>query len=460
MLNIKIPVIYDFIKYFGTREIEEKAKQHGFIKRNDGKLQAVTFVKAFTIGLWGVTDVTLTKIAHICENAQEGLFYTKQALHPRLKHGVELLKDMFVSAMDFAMRKAVRIYESGLLSKFNNIYLCDATSLCLPDKLRKDFGGHEGLHRNKKAFLKIQTLYNIATRSFKDIQIRKATENDKKYLRDIFDILKKGDLIIYDLGYFCIDIFRHIASIGGYYVSRVQSNTIFYANMEVSEKKPMNIKDVLKKSNGIVDMNICIGKKRRDRIETRILAIKLPANIANERIRRANKNRKRSRGALTDYQKMILSWNIVITNAPEQMLSLEEAINFYKMRWQIEIMYKAWKSHLRFSDVGFGGKAQQECLLYGRLIVITLMTTVYSKYYHILFSLKKHEISILKFFSLVGLNTKTFLKAIIAGIGGVKELMDLFSKIALHSIYEKRIKRKTTLQQFTAYLYVELENCG
>jgi len=459
MLNINISVITDFIKYFGERQIEEKAIQSGFTKRKDAKLHAATFLKAFTIGLWGINNVTLSKIIQVCEEIQDGLIYTKQALHQRLEPGSELMKSMFLSAMDFTLKKSNNVYSSGLLSKFNNIYICDATSICLPDKLRKYYGGHEGLNRDKKAFLKIQTMYNIATKGFKDIQVRKAAENDRKYLREVLGTFRKGDVIVYDLGFFSTDIFFNIAKAGSYYLSKVQNKTVFYSDMDVSDKKPLPIKDILKKNTDIVEINVFVGQKRTKRVPVRLIAERLPESIANEKIRKAVKKASRSKVTLTDYQRMMLSWNIVITNIPQDILSPKDALNLYKIRWQIEIMFKAWKSHINFEDVGLGGRAQQECILYGRLILITLMTTVYSQFYKIILSSKKQELSILKFFSLLRFNVVYILYLINMGTKSVIKLMDIFIKTSLKSLYEKRT-RKTTFQLFGDYGYTQLENCG
>ena len=38
-------------------------------------------------------------------------------------------------------------------------------------------------------------------------------------------------------------------------------------------------------------------------------------------------------------------WNIYVTNAGQELLSLDEVLVLARMRWQIELMFKLWKSH-------------------------------------------------------------------------------------------------------------------
>src|SRR5262249_44286131 len=37
-------------------------------------------------------------------------------------------------------------------------------------------------------------------------------------------------------------------------------------------------------------------------------------------------------------------WTILVTNVPEEMLTLPEAVVLYRARWQVELLFKRWKS--------------------------------------------------------------------------------------------------------------------
>lgn len=456
MLNINIAAISDFIKYFGSRQIEERAKNVGFIRRNDGKLNAGTFIKAFTVGLWGCHQASLPKVVQVCESIQEGLCITKQALHQKLKSGAELLKEMLSEAMGYALRHSGRVQYGSLLDKFKNIYVCDATHLALPDKLDQYYKGCGGTSKSK-AVLKIQTMFNLVTRSFKDIQVREGVEADKLYTEDILRILNKDDLVIQDLGYFKRDFFNDVSKKKAYYLSKIGAKTVFYEELKTPENRPVPLENIFNETAQLLDIPVCMGQDKKTRLPVRLVAVKLSADAVNERLRKAyrkNKNRNISKA-----QKTLLSWNIVITNAPENKLPAQLVLELYKMRWQIELVFKAWKSHLGLRDVAYGGKDQVDCMLYGRLIVITLMTTIFSRFYALMLNENNRELSILKYFSHLRYMAETILKLINQGRDSSFVMSMVFSKTASKSLCEKR-KRKTTLETVLEFTIPKLAVSG
>ena len=50
----------------------------------------------------------------------------------------------------------------------------------------------------------------------------------------------------------------------------------------------------------------------------------------------------------------------------------------YKIRWQIELLFKVWKSQLNFNYLEGTKSERIYCLIYARLLAIILILTVYS----------------------------------------------------------------------------------
>ena len=74
--NISVADKMNLIKMFTQRQIEGKANEVDFSKRNSG-LEAITFFKAFTFELWNIHEITLDIIAGKCEDLQYGLSLSK-----------------------------------------------------------------------------------------------------------------------------------------------------------------------------------------------------------------------------------------------------------------------------------------------------------------------------------------------------------------------------------------------
>ena len=60
--------------------------------------------------------------------------------------------------------------------------------------------------------------------------------------------------------------------------------------------------------------------------------------------------RKRKAAPRHGRRMALAAWNVVITNIPQDLLSLEEAFVLTRVRWQIELLFKLWKSHGRVDE--------------------------------------------------------------------------------------------------------------
>ena len=88
-----ISVIEDFINMF-TKDFENLGKETGFIKR-EGNLKATRFIIAFSLALLDIHKLSLKNIATKCEEYQNDLKISKQAIFSRLESGKVLMKAAF-----------------------------------------------------------------------------------------------------------------------------------------------------------------------------------------------------------------------------------------------------------------------------------------------------------------------------------------------------------------------------
>jgi hypothetical protein len=61
-------------------------------------------------------------------------------------------------------------------------------------------------------------------------------------------------------------------------------------------------------------------------------------------------------------------WTVLITNVPRSRLSLAEAMVLMRPRWQIELLFKVWKSHGRVDDWRTKNPTRILCEVYAKLI--------------------------------------------------------------------------------------------
>jgi hypothetical protein len=349
--------------------------------------------------------------------------------------------------MAHAAKKILPTDTMEVLKQFRDVHICDSSVVSLPDKLEKQHKGLGGT--NAKAAIKVQAVFSVISRTFKMIEILAATGNDSSKTTDLAAKLLMMELIIFDLGYYNAKAFRDIDEKGAFFISRVKSNTVFYERNPRKADKYIKIditKDLKLYNKKTEDKWIYIGGTTNNRMKVRLVAVRLPNPIAAERIRKARKKAKSKGRELTKGEIRLLAWNVMITNVPEDMMQAKTICELYRIRWQIELIFKCWKGCFGIDEMDNVGDKYFECLMYGRLIVITLMTTVYSWLVYMLYSQSRELLSFLRFFK--NLREKLYALVVIFQASRLDKnsLKDLFVGVVQKSKLEKR-KRKTTEQE-------------
>jgi hypothetical protein len=64
----------------------------------------------------------------------------------------------------------------------------------------------------------------------------------------------------------------------------------------------------------------------------------------------------------------LCDWTILVTNVPRSLLSVEEAVAVARMRWQIELIFKLWKSRGGIDRYRSSKPQAVLCEFYGKLL--------------------------------------------------------------------------------------------
>jgi hypothetical protein len=87
-----------------------------------------------------------------------------------------------------------------------------------------------------------------------------------------------------------------------------------------------------------------------------------------ERRRKAKANAQRKGRTLSAEKLTWLQWNVYITNVPQTMLTFDQTVLLYRLRWQIELLFKLWKSEAQLDRVAGRLRERVLCEIYAKLI--------------------------------------------------------------------------------------------
>jgi hypothetical protein len=439
-MKISSSLIIHFIRFFSNAKIMEIAIASGFIKRRRSLLPD-TIVKVFVFGLITIINPSLNQIASKCEEFQLGLTISKNAVFKKLPSAANLLKSIFANAMTMTISKVLPINTARILSQFKDVKICDSTKITLPDKLTEIWPGLGG--RNARASLKIQGIYSLLSSSFTSLELTKSPGSDTVYSKRLLDLVDKGELLITDLGYYCKDFFNKISEKGAYFLTRVRTNTIVCQEQN-GEIKHFNLAQFIN-SQDTIDEEVFIGVPHQKQLKCRLIAIRLPVEVVNERRRKANQKAKQQDKQLTKDEIAALAFNIIITNVSKRQLPPQAALDLYRARWQIELVFKACKSYLKLDKIGLCGQHQLECLIYGRLIAVITTFLLYNMVYSEFYRNYKKGISILLFTKLITDKYKSICENMKLTIKAITNIEFILYNISKRSLHEKRSK-KTSLE--------------
>ena len=128
----------------------------------------------------------------------------------------------------------------------------------------------------------------------------------------------------------------------------------------------------------------------------RLIAVRMPEAIVNERRRQAHAVAKQRGYTPSQAHLALLAWNLFITNVPATVWPPQTVGVAYSLRWQVELVFKTWKSGLHLATVTTTTKHSTLCYLYGRMLLILLTAALGSPLRAAVWQQQQRELSLLK----------------------------------------------------------------
>ena len=381
-------------------------------------------------------------------NQQFAIDMSKEALHKRFTpQSVKFLEALIKEQLS---QQLVLSKDETLNKHFQRIKIKDSSKFSLPEIYHGDYPGF-GNFSKKNGLMNLQYEYDLVSGNWSYMKLTNCRRNDQQDSKETVDLITKGDLYIRDLGYITPTYLKSVIKKEAFFINRMPSG----ANIYSLDKERIDWSDIHAKLNKMgtnaMEMNVLIYQK--DMIQCRLVIERVSNDEYVKRLKHA-KNRAKSQGVgLSDKHKARCRYNAYMTNVDSKILPIKKIREVYYLRWQIELVFKTWKSFFEINKVKKVKKERMECQLLAKLLWILLHWQLFKTCnQYVQRKQPARGVSVLKFFKRCLSFSQTLREVVLKKRSLEKWLQNVFLPLIDNTACEAPWKKQTHYQIKKAFL--------
>lgn len=318
--------------------------------------------------------------------AEHSIALSKQGLDNRFSSSsIAFSKSLLEEAI---AKQVIDVPVFNSIEIFNRIQIKDSTKFNINELFKDEFPGSGG--SGSQAGVSIQFEYDLKSGKIADIDLQAANKTDSKDASKKKEQIQASDLIIRDLGYYSDHVIKTICEKEAYFISRLCHTSNVYTTQKATDPLDFGLlyRQMQKAGIGHKELNVFVGKKR---IPLRLVIAILPEAVYEKRLRNRNKVNKKRKQNTTDEYRGRAHFNLFICNISQKDLSNEDVCNLYRVRWQIELIFKTWKSLMKINQLQKMKLERFVTTLYMNLLwIVVFWNIIYP--YDLFQSVKEHRL--------------------------------------------------------------------
>ena len=347
------------------QNLDQLARETKFVQRK-GIIDAKAFAMLLIFNELDQSQLSLLDLK-LDLRAHFGCDVSRVAIHKRFGPGaVCFMKALLAKMLEFRIQAGNNF--SKPLKAFNRLCIKDSSKFTIPKEFASAYPGYGGFHK-ESSLMNIQYEYDLLSGNWSCFEFTKATRNDQRDSRETLAGIEKGDLHIRDLGYVTMPYLQGVAGKGAFFLNRLPTAiNVYCSGTHGLRQLDWKLIDKAFKGKKLSQMELDTVLSKKHKLESRMIIMPVPEDVYIERIRKASKHAKSKGCQLTTEYKIKAGYNIFITNAPVDRLSANDIVQVYRLRWQIELVFKSWKSGLSIHKTKRVKMERFECQLIARII--------------------------------------------------------------------------------------------
>lgn len=348
----------------------ELAVASGFYKRSPRKIDVCSLLVAIcTESVKGSPSCNDLADSIETSNPQRGP--SRQAVHLRM--GAPL--DAFIHRLleDIIAGKVSGGHSNDLglsaypkhFANYKRVLVQDSTIINLPTHLFEEFSGVSNGH-SKVCNARVQATYDLVAQRLVGFSIDPYSKNDLSAAPELR--IEAGDLVLRDRGYLVLNEIQRHRDAGADCIYRHKTGSTYF---DPQSGEPIDLAMMLR-NNSHLDMTVLLNNESRTPV--RLVSAPVSEETANTRRMKARKETHGHNPSKTVLE--LMDWTILITTIAADRADFNWLLAVYGLRWRIEIIFKAWKSHMKFGSLHRVSRSQMFILLKARLLLITCCTNI------------------------------------------------------------------------------------
>lgn len=193
--------------------------------------------------------------------------------------------------------------------------------------------------------------------------------------------IRPNDVMLSDRGFCRFNCFSHVAAGGGYSCVRWNSGALPLYNEDGSTFDILRLFRACPSEGMCGEANVFIhGKASGEVLPCRVCIIR-KSDEAAARARRSlyRVASKKQLGVPAQLTLLTCDFIILITTLPPDVFSLENVLELYRLRWQVELVFKRFKSIARIGALPKYTDSSAMAWLYGKMFIALLIERISSR---------------------------------------------------------------------------------
>jgi hypothetical protein len=246
--------------------------------------------------------------------------------------------------------EVLRFSPDSPFARFEQIRIQDGSSFALKPTLAGTFPGR--FTTISPAAVELHVDFDLLSEGVNRVTLSADSEGERQFLPEPEEVA--GSLLLADRGYVSIDYLRKVAAAGGHFIQRAKGdmnplivNAFGPAGEEIERLHERPLKDVKAWLNryACVDLTVRFGKGE-NAFDCRLI---VHPNLRGNDLPR-----------------------YLLTNLERRDFTPEHVSDGYRLRWQVELLFKEWKSHANLHAFDTGNPNIAEGLIWASLCAATL----------------------------------------------------------------------------------------